>query len=105
MHAGARRCRGRADVNAPGGSRIGHRAQGGPQEELQAVVGAAGYIAPDVVLVVVFKIRRRHYVSGKHSLDEAGSEALDLSLDAPGHVYAGAAGDVAVGPDGVLSLR
>ena len=61
--------------------------------------------AADVVRVVAFEIGRGHRCARQDEVAEAGREALELRLDARGHVDAGAARHVAVGPGGVLSGR
>ena len=66
--------------------------------------GAAADIASDQVGVAGFQVGGKHYVAGGDAIAEAGSEPLDLIFDAVGHVYCGAVGDMAVGPESVFAI-
>ena len=66
---------------------------------------AARDVAADVGRVVRLEPRRPGDVAGQHEVAEARREALDLGLDALGHVDGRAVGHVAVGPQRVLPGR
>jgi len=70
---------------------------------LGEVVLAAGHVAADHRGVVALQFRGTAGVAGEDAIAKAGGEALDLLLDAGGHVGGATRGDVAVGPAGVAT--
>src|SRR5215207_9689272 len=92
-----------AEVEAAVGRRVGVVTGDGAGEELSEVVGPAADVAADHVRVVPFELDGVDGVARDDEVAEAGGEALDLSLDAFGHVHVRAVRDVAVGPARLLA--
>jgi hypothetical protein len=103
MHAGAGRGGGGAEIDAGRAGGVG--AQRGAQEELAEGERAAGDVAAEEVGVQGLKSGGRRDVTRQNAVAEAGGEALDLGLNARGHVLGRAVGDVAVGPEDVAAGR
>src|SRR5439155_3451957 len=103
MHAAARRRRGAAEIEVAGAGRVWLDRPARAHEELRQSVRAVRDVAPDVVRVVALDVGGRHHVPREHALAETRCEALELRLDALGHVDGRAVRHVAVGPDRVLA--
>ena len=56
-------------------------------EVLAKILDATVDIASDVIGVVLLHIQWPHHVSGQNTIAKAGGEALNLSLDAGGHIH------------------
>ncbi|HET9754394.1 MAG TPA: lipase maturation factor family protein, partial [Myxococcales bacterium] len=103
MDARAGRRRRRAEIQVLRRRGVGVDGEDGPGEELHPVVGAAGDVSSGAVRVVRLDLAGSGDGARQHGLPESRREPLELRLDARSHVHRRAVGDVAVGPEGVLS--
>src|SRR5215208_151137 len=104
VHTPARRRRRGADIEAISRGRVRVEPWNGPGEELPQVHRPSDDVAADEVGVPPFEVGRSCGALGQDEIPEARCEALNLSLDPLRHVEGRAVRDVAVGPDGVLTL-
>src|SRR5581483_7842653 len=104
--AGWRRRRAEIDPPpVPFGDEVRIQRQPGPEEQLQAVVGAAGDVAPDVVRVVPLEVGRGRRVAGHDDVAETRGEPFELALHGLRPVDGRPVGDVGVGPERVPAGR
>src|SRR5207248_5737166 len=104
-YAASRRGRRGAQIELAGRRSVRIEGEDRPREELEAVVRAARDVASGAVRVVRLDLAGTRHRSRKDEIAKARREALDLRLDARGHVHRRAVRDVAVRPEGVLSRR
>src|SRR5436190_13829980 len=105
MHAAAGGRGARADENAFVRRRIWIARRKRTREKLLHRVRAAGDVAADDVGVVLLVLRGVPRVPRENAIAEAGSEALDLPLDALGHILGRSIRHVTVTPPRVLARR
>src|SRR5262252_7521659 len=100
VHAPARWCRGRADVQALDWCGVRYKPQRRPREQLTQVLHPTVDVTTDVISIVLLERRWRHDVARQDTVAKAGGEALDLGLDTGCHVVRRAMRHVTVGPGG-----
>jgi hypothetical protein len=103
VNSPARRSGCRTEVKIGGAGRVG--AEAGTEEELPQVECASADISADEILIHGLEHGWGRDVPGKNAVAKAGRKALDLGLDAFGHVDGGGVGDVTVGPEDVTAGR